>query len=133
LKEADAWMSLLSNLKNPVIRQALQIARRANLNPEESTAMTRREMFKHDQTASIAYAMDRGIETGIEKGENEERKSLALKMLSILPIESVALVTGLTSTQLKALLPKALSGTTQSSQMNSTAPRKSACSVKTRP
>jgi PD-(D/E)XK nuclease family transposase len=130
LKAAGAWTSIPPNLRNPVIRQALQIARRANLNPEESTAMTRREMFKHDKTASIAYALEKGIEMGMEMGKKEERVSMALKMLSILPIESVAQVTGLTSTQLEALLPKALSSTTQSPQMNSTVQRKSARGLK---
>jgi predicted transposase YdaD len=95
-------------------------------------------MFKHDQTASIAYALERGMEKGMEKGkkegkdegQKEERVSMALKMLPVLPLESVAQFTGLALAELRALLPKALSGTTQSPLMNSTVQRKSARGLK---
>ena len=69
-----------------------------------------REKARHDEAQALYHAeqqgIQKGIQQGIQKGVAEEKLEIARNLLKInLPLDQIAMVTGLSQEDIKHLVP----------------------------
>ena len=69
-----------------------------------------REKARHDEAQALYHAeqkgIQQGIQQGIQKGAAEEKLEIARNLLKInLPLDQIAMVTGLSKEEIKYLAP----------------------------
>ena len=65
-----------------------------------------REKARHDEAQALHHAKQQGIQQGIQKGVVEEKLEIARNLLKInLPLDQIAMVTGLSQEDIKHLVP----------------------------
>lgn len=119
---ADNWLYFMKTAKKlksippsmekiAEINRAFQVAKEANLTPEELEELQQREIFIQDQFNAIKLARRLGIEEGLEKGEKKGREEgkkessleIARRLLNILDDETISQTTGLSLEEVKKL------------------------------
>ena len=93
------------------INRAFQVAKEANLTPEELEELQQREMFIQDQFNAVKLARrlaleegrSEGLEEGVEKGKKEKEIEIAQQLLSVLDDETISRTTGLSLEEVKKL------------------------------
>ena len=94
----DRWLyfmreaPLLDEIPEPMaavsqVKQAFEIANRANLSVEELEELEREELFFADQEAAVRLAL--------QEGREEEKLAIARQLLNLIGTEEIAKVTGL--------------------------------------
>jgi predicted transposase/invertase (TIGR01784 family) len=102
LKEASSWAKIPPTVTKPAVRKALQVARRALLTPDESLAMSKRDLYRIDQRNIRLLALKEGREEGREEGEVLKAQAIARELLGRgLDVHFVSEVTHLSLTQLQ--------------------------------
>ena len=65
-----------------------------------------REKARHDEAQALYHAEQQGIQKGIQKGAAEKKLEIARNLLKInLPLDQIAMVTGLSQEDIKHLVP----------------------------
>jgi predicted transposase/invertase (TIGR01784 family) len=111
---ADNWLYFLKTAKKldsipPImekiteINRAFQVAREANLTPEELEELQQREIFIQDQFNAVKLARRLALEEGREEGKKEEKTEIAQQLLSVLDDETISRTTGLSLEEVKKL------------------------------
>jgi predicted transposase/invertase (TIGR01784 family) len=107
----DKWLYFLKHARqldtvpptmgsDPAIAQAFTIANEADLTSEELDDLEHREIFIHDQRNAVLKASRQGR----EEGREETKQAIARQLLSQgIPLETIALATGLTRETLQSL------------------------------
>ncbi|SFV57031.1 hypothetical protein MNB_SV-12-199 [hydrothermal vent metagenome] len=118
----DYWLYYLNNLANTtnipeilkqdeVIQEAFEVAEFLALDKDEQFAYQQDLKARWDNQACLDFAeekgmeigMKKGIEKGIEKGAKQEKIEIAKNLLDILDVETIALKTGLTISEIEEL------------------------------
>lgn len=81
------------------LRQAFELANRANLEPEELEDLERREMFIADQRNALLKAQRQGY----AEGRREQALDIARSLLDVLDVETISAQTGLSVDELRRL------------------------------
>ena len=79
------WRSIPKGMRNPRVRQALDMARLDNLSHKESELMSRRQMYQWDQINMRTYALEEGRAEGEARGKADLILRLLSKRLGPLP------------------------------------------------
>lgn len=85
------------------LRQAFELANRANLEPEELEDLERREMFIADQRNALLKAQRQGYAEGRAEGQREKALDIARSLLDVLDVETISAKTGLSVDELRQL------------------------------
>lgn len=85
------------------INRAFQVAKEANMTPEELEELQQREMFIQDQFNAVKLARRLALEEGREEGRKEEKTEIAQQLLSVLDDETISRTTGLSIEEIKRL------------------------------
>jgi predicted transposase/invertase (TIGR01784 family) len=85
------------------INRAFQVAKEANLTPEELEELQQREIFIQDQFNAVKLARRLALEEGREEGKKEEKTEIAQQLLSVLDDETISRTTGLSLEEVKKL------------------------------
>jgi predicted transposase/invertase (TIGR01784 family) len=111
---ADNWLYFLKTAKKldsvppsmekiAEINRAFQVAKEANLTPEELEELQQREIFIQDQFNAVKLARRLALEEGREEGRKEEKTEIAQQLLSVLDDETISRTTGLSLEEVKKL------------------------------
>lgn len=87
----------------PALRQAFELANRANLEPEELENLERREIFIADQRNALLRAKRQGHAEGHAEGQREKTLDIARALLDVLDLETISAKTGLSIDELQQL------------------------------
>jgi predicted transposase/invertase (TIGR01784 family) len=91
----------------PEIRQAFEIAKQANMTPEELEDLERRMIFISDQRNAIKKALRQGLEQGLEQGRQEGERiaklAIARQLLPMLDDGAISNSTGLAVAEIAEL------------------------------
>jgi predicted transposase YdaD len=93
LISAKTWRSVPKEVKNPCVRQALDMARMDNLSHKESELMSRRQLYQWDPINMRTYALEEdraegkveGKVEGKAEGKAETLQTILIKRLGPLP------------------------------------------------
>jgi predicted transposase/invertase (TIGR01784 family) len=85
------------------INRAFQVAKEANLTPEELEELQQREIFIQDQFNAVKLARRLALEEGREEGKKEEKTEIAQQLLGVLDDETISRTTGLSLEEVKKL------------------------------
>ncbi|MEL6492996.1 MAG: Rpn family recombination-promoting nuclease/putative transposase [Cyanobacteria bacterium J06621_3] len=117
----DKWLYLLRHLpdlndqpqpfRDPVFLQLFEIAEIANFSRSEQDSYQNSLKYYRDlnnvvDTAwqeGIEQGIERGIEQGVEQGRMEEKRAIARSLLSQMPVEKIAEITGLAIADIERL------------------------------
>jgi len=100
LKTAKKLDSIPPNMeKITEINRAFQVAKEANLTPEELEELQQREMFIQDQFNAVKLAR----RLALEEGREEKQIEIAQQLLNVLDDETISRTTGLSLEEVKKL------------------------------
>ncbi|HTL88162.1 MAG TPA: Rpn family recombination-promoting nuclease/putative transposase [Leptolyngbya sp.] len=85
------------------IQQAVEIANRATLSPEELDELERQWFFIQDQRGAITKATDQALRQGMQQGEQQAKLEIAQRMLGVMEDETIAQMTGLSIAEIQSL------------------------------
>ncbi len=111
---ADNWLYFLKTAKKlesvppnmekiTEINRAFQVAKEANMTPEELEELQQREIFIQDQFNAVKLARRLALEEGVEKGKKEKEIEIAQQLLNVLDDETISRTTGLSLEEVKKL------------------------------
>ena len=115
---SDQWLYFIKNAPSleliptsmetvPELQQAFQIAKESNLNRAELEEMESQQRYIQDQRGSITKALETGIEQGLQQGlqqgRQDEKITIAQRLLPMMDNATIAAVTGLSINKIQAL------------------------------
>ncbi len=108
LKSANEMSVIPPNMsKISSLRQAFELANRANLTLEELDKLERREIYLQDWKGGISKAKrearEQGLQEGRQEGRQEQMLEIAKNLLDILDDETISQRTGLSLDEVKKL------------------------------
>ena len=108
--ETEEDLEKIKNMGVPTMDQAINAYYTITASPEFREIERLREKARHDEAQALYHAeqqgIQKGIQQGIQKGAAEEKLEIARNLLKInLPLDQIAIVTGLSQEDIKHLVP----------------------------